>query len=231
MLACAGWLYASAPALAAGYASDVVSTRAYLRASMLSARRAHAEVSARIAVLEARTSEIASECPSALTYAPRDTAFGELVEAAETTVAYADVAPVRAAMLRLAHSIAHLSWSNRRLTRLVRSQAVGERMIATLALPDICAGIETWRASAYATPPATVTEFLMRVRPVESGVGPSEEPLEMVILRLLKPYEDAAERRSVKRMERLEEGANRRLVAAIAAAQKRLAVVLGVSGP
>ena len=104
----------SAPALAAGRTDDVAATQAYLRASESYARRAYAEAAASAAAIEARASEIATECPLCLTYAPRDTAFEVLGEVADLTAVYADVAPVRSATLRLAHAIAHLSWSSRR---------------------------------------------------------------------------------------------------------------------
>jgi hypothetical protein len=229
LLVCAGSFCVSTPALAVGGAEDVTVTRAYLRASESYARRAYAEAAASAAAVEARASGIATECPAALTYAPRDAAFGELVELTEMVVAYADVVPVRAARLRLAGAIAPLSWSSRKLTRLVHSQAVAERSIATLALPDVCADIAAWRTSAYATLPASVTGFLGRLRPIEMGVGPSQESREAVIVRLLKPYEDAGEKRVVSRMEKFEMRAYRRLAAAIAAASRKLAAALGVS--
>ncbi len=229
-LACVGSLYVSAPALAAGRADDSAATQAYLSASESYARRASAEAAVSVAAIEARASEIATECPSALSYAPRDAAFGELAEATEMTVVYSGAAPVRSATLRLAQAIAHLSWSRRRLTRLAHSQAVEERSRATLALPDICADIAAWKASAYATLPPSATGFLVRLYAIESGVGPSEESPEAIILRLLRPDEGPAERRAVKRMEQLEVQTNRRLTAAVAAVRTKLAAALGVSG-
>lgn len=228
-LACVGWLCASAPGLAAGQPGDAASTQAYLRASESYARRTYAEAAASATAIEARASEIARECPSALTYAPRDAEFAELTEATEMTVVYAGVAPVRSAALRVAHAIVHLRWSSGRLTRLVRSQAVEERSLARLALPDVCADIAAWRMSAYTALLPDATGFLARVQTIESGVGPSEESLEVVIMRLLRPYEGPAERRIVKRMEQLEARRNRRLRTAIAVARTKLAAALGVS--
>jgi hypothetical protein len=228
VLACGG-LWAAVPALAAGRVDDTAATQTYLRASEVYARSAYTVVAARVAALEARASEIAAECPSALTYAPRDEAFGEIAETTDMAVVYADVVPVRAVTLRLARAISHLSWSSGRLTRLVRSQALAERAAAELALPDACADIAAWRASAYSTLPPSVASFLGRVQSIEAGVGPSEEPREAAIGRLLRPYEDAAARRTVKRIERLEVSAGRRLGTAIAAASAKLAAVLGVS--
>jgi hypothetical protein len=208
---------------------DAAATRAYLRASESYARSSYAKVAASAAAIEARASEIARECPYALTYAPRDTEFGELAEATEMTVVYAGVAPVRSAALRLAHAIAHLNWSSSRLTRLVRSQAVEERSIAGLGLPDVCADIAAWRMSAYTTLLPSAMGFLARVHKIETGVGPSEESREAVIWRLLRHEEDTVERRTVKRIEELEALKSRRLTATIAVARRKLAAALGVS--
>jgi len=228
-VACVASLVVCAPALAAGRPGDAAATLAYVRASALFERRVYAETPASVAAVEARASEIASECPSALTYAPRDAAFQEITEETDLSVLYAWVAPVRSATLDLAHAIAHLRWSSGRLTRLVRSQAVAERSTATLALPDVCAEIAAWSASAYATLTSSAAPFLEEAYKIEAGVGPSEEPREGVIARLLRPIENARERRIVTRTEQLEAETSKRLSAAVTAAQGRLAAALGDS--
>ena len=143
------------------------------------------------------------------------------------TVVYAGVAPVRSAALRLADAIAHLRWSSSRLTRLVRAQAVGEIELAKLALPDVCVDIDAWRMTAYTTPSSGVTGFIARVFKIEGEL--SEESRETVILRLLRPYEGPAERRTVKRVQQLEARRGKQLDAAIAHVRGKLAVALGVS--
>jgi hypothetical protein len=229
VVACLGSLCVSAPALAAGRTDDASATRAYLHASEAYARNDYAELAVRVAAIEARASEIARECPSALTYAPRDEGFAQLTEVTSLTVVYAGVVPVNSVVRRLGHAIAHLSWSNTKLTRLARSQAVQERSIATLVLPDVCADIAAWRSSAYRVLPLSAAAFLTRLEPIEAGVGPSGESLEAVIARLLKPYQDPAERRVAEHIERLEERSDRQLTAAIIAARTKLAAALGVS--
>ena len=132
---------------------------------------------------------------------------------------------------RLSRTIAHLRWSDRRLTRLVHAEAGEERGIVTLVLPDVCADITAWRASAYAALPPSAAGFLARVQAIESSsiVEPSEESREAVIVRLLRPYEGPAERRTAKRIEHLEAEIDRRLTAAAAAVRAKLAAGLGVS--
>jgi len=230
-LACVGSLYVSAPALAAGRSDDAAATLAYLRASEVYARGASAEVGASVAAIAARASEIAGECPSALTYAPRDAAFGEIGEEASTTLFYAGVAPMRTTRLGFARAVGELSWSDHRVTQLVRALAAEEVAGVAVALPDVCADIEAWKASSYAALPQSATGFLERVAAIESGssVGPSEESREAAIVRLLVPYEAPGVRRTMERLKRREQSTDRKLGAAAEAARARLAAALGVS--
>jgi hypothetical protein len=220
-----------AGALASVRADDAAATRAYLGAAVAYERSAYAEVGASVASIEGRASEIGGECPSVLTYAPRDVVFGELGEEVGTTLFYAGVAPMRATRLGFARAVGQLSWSDHRLTRLVRAGAVEEVAVATVALPDVCADIEAWKASAYAALPRSAAGFLARVAAIESlsVVGQSEESREMVIMRLLKRYEGLSERRTVKRLKRQEQTTDRKLGAAAEAARAKLAARLGVS--
>lgn len=210
---------------------DRATTREYLHATYAYERRAYAELAAIVAAIETRANEIARECPSALTYSPRDTAFEALGEEAELSALYAGMAPVRGSMLHLAQAIRRLRWSDRRLTRLVRAQAAAEHATATLALPDLCADIAAWKASAYATLPHGSASFLARVRAIESALSGTtpEESTEAEIRRLLRPYESPSQRRIAKRVERLERRIDRRLAAAVTVARKKLAAALGVS--
>jgi hypothetical protein len=96
-------------------------------------------VATSIAAIEARANEMAGECPSALTYAPRDAALGELGEEASKSTFFASVAPLRSALLLQARAIEHLTWSDHELTRLVHIEAAEERSLASLTFPDVCA--------------------------------------------------------------------------------------------
>jgi hypothetical protein len=202
-----------------------------LRASEAYARGASAEVGASVSAIAVRAGEIAEECPSALTYAPRDAAFGEIGEETSTTLFYVGVASTSATRLAFARVVGRLSWSDRRLTRLVRAQATEEVAVVAVALPDVCADIEAWKASAYAALPESASGFLARVAAIESGssVGRAGESREAAIMRLLKQYEGPGARRTVVRLKRQEQSTDRKLGEAAEAARVRLAVALGVS--
>jgi hypothetical protein len=210
---------------------DVAATLAYLRASETYARGASAKAGASVTAIVVRAGKIARECPSALTYAPRDEAFREFGEEVSTALFYAGVAPMRATRLGFARAVGQLSWSDHKLTRLVRAGAVEEHAIAEAALPDVCADILAWKASAYAALPQTASRFLARVHAIESlsVVGQSEESREAAIMRLLKRYEGLREKRAIKRLKRQEQSTDRKLGAAAEAARAKLAARLGVS--
>jgi hypothetical protein len=222
------------PCLAAAGVDDLAATRAYLRASYAYERSVSRQAAAGEAAVDARASQIAGECPSALTYAPRDEAFGEVGEeigATLNTLYWVGAPTLRAPTLRLVGEIAHLRWSDRKLTRLVHAQAAEERASTTIALPDVCADIAGWRGSAYATLPPDAIRFLSRMRAIESlsFVGFTEESREAIVSRLLRRFEGARERGDARRLERLEAKVDARAEAAEAVAQAKLAVALGIS--
>lgn len=210
------------PAIAAGRAADAAAARAYLSAAASYANAAYPLVEARIAAMEADERDVAGQCPSAFLYAPRDTAFEELGEEMSDAEWYAGGAPVRSVTEAFAQAIGNLSWSNRRLTRLVRSEAAEERADVALVLPDVCSSIEAWKTSDYAELPPSVGEFLTHVEQIESGSFG-------FIMHLLRRYEGPAERRAAKRVERLEALAGKRLSEASEAIWRRLEAAMGVS--
>jgi hypothetical protein len=231
VLACVASWCLPGQALAATPAGDVAATRAYLSVAYAYERGAYADVGGRIAALEAQASEIAGECPSALTYAPRDEAFAELTQEVGLVVVYASLMRERSLLLREARGIAHLWWSNSRLTRLVHLQAAEEFGITSTVLPDVCAEIAVWKAGGYAVLPEGVSRFLARAEAieVESYVGSSGELRETAILRLLKPYETPADRRIAEHIMRLEAQYEKRFFPAISAVRAKLGDVLGAA--
>jgi hypothetical protein len=217
------------PALATARASDEGATRAYLRASDAYGLEMSAALDARIGAMQARASDIGSECPSALLFAPRDEAFAQMSEEIGRAVWLAGAAAERAVMLRYAQAIEHLSWSNSRVTRLVRLRAAEEGGVATAVLPNVCADLASWKAGAYGALPTSVSEFLAHANALEaeSFVGLSEESRERAIMRLLRTYENPLEQRLGARVERLEAQSYKRVTSAISPAEAKLAAVLG----
>jgi hypothetical protein len=221
------------PSLATAGVNDVAATRAYLRADYTYDRSLEREAPAGEAALEASASRIAGECPSALTYAPRDEDYGGIDIEIYATLAKAywlGTPTLRAATLRFVGEIAHLRWSNRRLTRLVHAEAAEERADTTIVPPEVCADIAAWKGSSYATLPPDAMRFLARMSRIEalSFVGFPEESREAIIRRLLRRLEGAKQRAGAKRLARLAVRVDARAAAVKTAARKKLAEALGV---
>jgi hypothetical protein len=223
-------LCVAAPAHASARSDDAAATRAYVRASEEYARAAGVAVAGSVAAIAAEGDEIAQACPAALTYAPRDGAFGELGEELSTTLFDAGVAPMATLRLTFARAIGRLSWSDHRLTELVRGQAAEEAAIVALGLPNACADIAAWRADAFAALPQSAAGFIARSYAIDSQeyVGAFEER-EAVIDRLLRKYERPGERSAMKLVERQERRTERTLGVAEEAARAKLVGALGVS--
>jgi hypothetical protein len=219
---------------AAAARNDAAATRSYLRARYDYDRVVTSEAPAGEAALSARAAQLAGECPSALTYAPRDADFSgidEEVGVTLTTSYWMGPPTLRAATLRLARELAPLHWSNRTLTRLVHAESAEERGEATIVPPDVCADIAAWRASSYASLPPDAVRFLARVDRIRAlrFVGFTEESREAIIRRLLRRSEGAGERAVARRLARLESRVDARAEGDEVAARKKLAAALGVS--
>ncbi len=233
-LVCAVCTLLSAPALAAAHPDDARATRAYLRASETYARDAAAALDASVSAIDTREREIATACPFALTYAPRDAAFEEIGEEAKLTLLDVGAASTRAARLAYAHALDRLRWSDQQLTRLVHERAAEELAPATIALPDVCADIDAWKASAYATLPQSTSEFLARSGRSESGSLASllallEEPHKTKLARMLGRFENRREARSATMIERQEERTSSEVGRASRTAAQTLAAWLGIT--
>jgi hypothetical protein len=232
-LACAVCACVPASALAAAHSNNTTATRAYLRIVVEEQRVESANVGIGITAVQALERRIAAECPGALTYAPRDIAYEEL----GADVPYALSIAIDEALIPRAQALAQeravddLSWSDRKLTRLVRDQEVEDRAFATDVPPNLCAQIAAWRESAYAVSPESTSRFLaeMGASERELFVGPREEPRGKVIARLLETYEQPAERRLAKRILDGEKRIGSRLAATVNDAERQLAAALGVA--
>jgi hypothetical protein len=231
-LACAGCALLLAPALSFAHPDDTRATRAYLRASGALAKRSATELRASATALEARAEAIAAECPAALTYAPRDAALDEIGEEAHQTLLDAGAEQTLGARRAFAHAVERLRWSSRRLTRLVHEHAAEELAPATAALPHVCADIDAWQASAYATVPQSTTAFLGH------GNGEPTSALGRLLALfvhkptvggLLRQFENARETRIARRIEREEQQTSSVLTATSSAAAAKLAAMFGIS--
>jgi hypothetical protein len=192
---------AAAPSASSAAASaapgDVAATSAYLRAASAALRAAVARLPATNAAVVGLTHRIVGECPLAAAGSPQnedsEQISNELVGALTVTGYRTEAGPIAA----FAHAVKGLHWSNRRLTRAVRTSAAKLRGLSTLAVPEVCGDVRAWAAAGFRTLPAGTVQFDKRYSAVD--VEAEEVPL-----RLLAPYERGSDGALVRRIERFE---------------------------
>jgi hypothetical protein len=188
---------AAAPPAALARSENANATRIYIQANYALVRVARSHLAAGEAALKGLARQIAGECPLAAAESPENHDSEQLtneVAGALTLLAYH---PDTAAMTAFARAIGGLHWSNRALTRTVKTYATQLQGLATLAPPDVCGDVKAWTAGGFQTLPASTVQFDQRYYAVDIEA-------EEVPLRLLAPYESAREASLVHRTKQLE---------------------------
>jgi hypothetical protein len=192
LLACA----AVAPA-ALAKSADVAATRAYIRANYALVRAARANLASAETGVKSLANQITAQCPLAAAGSPQDYDSEQLSLEVVGAMTISGYRLDDAAAAAFAHAVRSLRWSDRALTRIVRTYAAQLPALTTLALPDVCADVQAWAASGYRTLPASTVQF-------DASYEADDIQAEEVPLRLLTPYEDAVEASLVRRTRRLE---------------------------
>jgi len=168
-------------------AENIVTTKAYIQADYTLAHTARINMQTGEAALESLERTLSAECPMAAAASPENEAAAalsnEVIGAMSVVFIRSDVQVVNV----FAETVAHLHWSNRKLTRKVRIYAAKFKALAGLEEPDVCGDVRAWAASGYRTLPASTTAFDQRYSANNVGIG--EVPG-----RLLAPYESSGER-------------------------------------
>lgn len=185
---------AIAPSGAMAAPTDVASTHAYIVASY---KLLHAvvttwsKVEAGISGLDAK---FRAECPHAGAGSPQN----EEGQALSTDVAgalwasgyHTDAKLVRAYI----KAIGHLNWSNPAITRSDRGLAKSLNEMLALQVPNLCADIHAWSASAFKSVPSDAKEYATHVESIE---------IKEIPRKLLAPYVNASDRGLRSRAEHL----------------------------
>jgi hypothetical protein len=188
---------AAAPPAALANSGNAAATRAYIKANYALVRAARSNLAAGNAALKSLVRQITGECPLAAAESPENHDAEQLsneVAGAMTVVVYR---PDAAAVAVFARAVRGLRWSNRALTRTVKTYTAQLKGLATLATPDVCGDVKAWAASGYQALPASTLQFDQRYYAVDVEA-------EEVSLRLLAPYESAGEASLVRRTKQLE---------------------------
>jgi hypothetical protein len=226
----AGIFSVLAPHVALGSSSgNGAATRAYIDARYSLARANAPNTSAALSAMRALAGRVEGECPgvlagaSSLASAQQGKAITIEVLAA---IVLADLGTDRDALRATARKINNLHWTNRRLTRLVRREDQEAEALAGLPDPQLCADFRAWAASSFRVLPAQ-TEHVDRVLTIE--VNAEDQGREEVIMRLLRPYELSADRRTLRRTKMIDLARNRVTDSTFLAAFKAISVATGLA--
>jgi hypothetical protein len=185
-------------ATAQASSGDVSATRGYLQAYLRQTRAEVGDLPAAIAAMEALERQLQLECPGVLAQRPTPSRGAKPSESAieisdELQESLLGVAQRSESSVhrRFARSVAPLQWSDRALTRLVRAYAAGEVEQAGIATPDLCSDIRAWVASGFQTVSAATVAYLDRESALSSRTAGAQE----AIMRKLERYETSADKR------------------------------------
>ena len=215
------------PANALGLTSDQSSTRSYLRAELVLARRQPASYAADVTALNELAARISRECPDVAAHAPRGHELEQMEVETATATLMAELAPFRPQVQHFVRVAGHLHWTNHELTRLVHGQVTGFTTLL-IAPPNLCADWKGWVATGYSAVTPNATRFVHAVyRFWVSEQGEGESAGERILHRL-RPYENREDKQLVRTISRLDHGESKEQIEAVGSAQEDMEVALGL---
>jgi hypothetical protein len=153
---------------------DVMATRLYLRARLALQQALAAGRPATSTALDAFVADVKSRCEGVLRGSPsrhasterlatklrqpdgRDVLVGETYRGLELTLLRSQTAPRRA----FVNAVDDLTWSDRKVTRLIHSIVTNEAAWLDEPVPDACHDMIVWVSSGYSNLPATLIRSL-----------------------------------------------------------------------
>jgi hypothetical protein len=186
----------AAPSSALAGPADAVSTQRYIQANYALVHAANGKIRTAEAALRALLRRVTGECASAAADSPQNpdsTQLSNEIIGAMVIAAYHTDVPAGTSFIR---AVKGLHWTNRALTRAVRSYASKLNVLTTLAAPNVCADVRAWVASGYRTLPASTVRFDRLFMPNWVAIGELppqlaryERPGQAAILRQTNRFE------------------------------------------
>jgi hypothetical protein len=214
---------------------DASATRAYLQAYLGQVRAEVNGSPAGVAAMEALSGQLQRECPGVLAQEPTPSQGEKPSESAieigdelqESLFGVAERTD-STAHRRFAHSVARLRWSDRGLTRLVHAYAADEVEQAEVPTPELCSDIRAWVASGFQTVSAATDAYLRRELTLLGGAGGAQE----AIVRKLERYESPADKRIARQIAQADKQALQTLLPKVTAILAKVTEVLhGAAAP
>ncbi len=186
---------------------DAHATRVYLEADYARTRTEVKRFPEAIATVHALAKRLQSECPGVLADVPKSLT-GEPFTRSAAEIGEEEIDAVFGAVAHgeyrlrsdFAAAVEHLAWSDRALTKLVRSRASAEVAQGQTPAPSMCTDMSAWVGSGYMTVSAATEAYVRQ----QSALATATEGVEATIVHELKPYETQADRRLAARIAKLE---------------------------
>jgi hypothetical protein len=155
--------------------------------------------------MDALVNHVKHECPNVAEGAPPSVSSQsqKIVQEMGGTLLVTLLHNDRHAIRRFELAVAHLHWSNNKLTELVKSEAGKLEKISSITVPSLCINIRAWAASHFEILPTRTEQFDPQLRAKESG-------LQQTNLRLVQRYEDSKTRVLARRTRALQKRFERR---------------------
>lgn len=187
------------PVGAVATTNDASATLAYLRADHRFLHETSVHLLASRSAGDRFVRHATAECPAVAAQAPSGEHLREFSLESLWAVALAFERPNKTAAIIFARHVAHLRWSSKHLTRLVRRYAASERAETTLALPHLCSALKEWVAGGYGALPTSTTDFLRKVatfaseRPILALLAPHARPGAKTLLKSVTSLKNRVE--------------------------------------
>lgn len=179
LLACA------APGVALAAGTDVSSTHTLITAGYTFGRESEARMGAMRRAVLASKRGLLRQCPRAAAGSPQDEQSYKLSYEAAGALWAAGYGADRGPIAKFVKATRGLHWTNAKINRDFKLFVDGLQGLSTLVSPPVCKDIASWKASGFATLPATTVSFDARVEPLEAKTVPSA---------LLSPYAQGEDR-------------------------------------
>jgi hypothetical protein len=188
---------AIAPASASADAANLAATQTYVQANYAALRVVISHLAASEAGPLHVLAQMRRECPGAGMGSPQDPESTQMSNEVIGAMVISAAQPDLQAIRTFVHAAGALRWSNRGLTRAIRTYVGDWKTILGLPAPNLCGDVKAWAASGFHTLPASTVTFDAKFIPAWVGAGylPAQ----------LSGYENAATRALASRSVAMEE--------------------------
>jgi hypothetical protein len=156
---------------ASALASDASATQGYVRADYRLVQFAAGRIHGAEATLRGVLARVRRECPRAAAGSPQNP---ESTQLSNELIGVMVTSAIRSSLPAIRQYLATaggLRWSSGALTRSVQGYVAKLRTLSSLAVPDICADVRSWAASAFKALPASTKAFDRRFEPSWVALG------------------------------------------------------------